>query len=340
MDAADQPPRGPELALIDVSAMRGLEIGPLANPRVRKAEGPVSYLDHATTDQLRAKYEQNETLRPQIDDLVDVDFVQHAGQALADVVGSRAPFDYVIASHVIEHIPDLIGWLEEVAAVLRPGGIFSLVVPDKRFCFDVNRTPTETSLLVDAYLRGLRHPSYQQIFDNFSRTVTVDGMVDTVGLWDGTVDYAGVVRSDVANPSLAAFGVCLEHRDHPDHPIDIHCHVFTPASFLRLVAELTDLGLIGYEVAAFTPTPRNALEFFVSLRKVDRSGPAHAVRERLRRAIPVVEENGRGTRGGIGSEHTDVITLSALEERLISTKRRVMTSLRSTFRRAASPNTR
>ena len=190
--------------------------------------------------------------------------------------------------------------------------------------------------------RGLRHPSYQQIFDNFSRTVTIDGMVDTVGLWEGNVDYVGVVRSDVANPSLAALQVCLEHRDHPDHPIDIHCHVFTPASFLHLVAELTDLGLIGYEVAAFTPTPRNSLEFFVSLRKVDRSGPADAVRERLRRSIPAVEDDSRVARENIGSVDPDgAITLSALEHRLISAKRRVVASLRdSLHRRPASPNTR
>ena len=337
MDAPNEPPRPPELALIDPSAMRGLEIGPLANPRVRKAEGPVFYLDHATTAELRAKYEQNETLRPQIDALVEVDFVQHEGDRLVDVVGSQAPFDYLIASHVIEHIPDLVGWLEEIAAVLRPGGIFSLVVPDKRFCFDINRTPTETSLLVDAYLRGLRHPSYQQIFDNFSRTVTVDGMVDTVGLWEGTVDYDGVLRSDVANPSLAAFQVCLEHRDHPDHPIDIHCHVFTPASFLRLVAELTDLGLIDYEVAAFTPTPRNALEFYVSLRKIDRSGTADEVRERLRRALRAVEN---GTVTPAASDR-DSITLSPLERRLIATKRGVMTSLRTALRRGpAAPTER
>ena len=58
--------------------------------------------------------------------------------------------------------------MDFVAAVLRPGGIFSLVVPDKRSVPTSNRTPTETGALVDAYLHRLRHPSYQQIFDNFS----------------------------------------------------------------------------------------------------------------------------------------------------------------------------
>lgn len=121
-------PSAPELAPIDVTAMHGLEIGPLANPRVRKAERPVFSLDHATTEELRTEYAQNETLRPQIDALVEVDFVQHEGDPLVDIVGAQAPFDYLIASHVIEHIPDLIGWLEEIVAVLWSGGIFSLVV--------------------------------------------------------------------------------------------------------------------------------------------------------------------------------------------------------------------
>ncbi|HEX3333678.1 MAG TPA: methyltransferase domain-containing protein, partial [Acidimicrobiales bacterium] len=223
----------PELAAIEVSAMRGLEIGPLANPRIRKSDGQVFYLDRSSTEELRSKYAENETLRPHIGSLVDVDFVQRDGMNLSETVGSHAPFDYVVASHVVEHIPNLIGWLQDVASVLRVGGILALVVPDKRYCFDTNRTPTEMSDLVDSHLRQLSHPSYRHIYDNFSRTVTVDGMVDTVGLWEGTVDYAGTVRSDVPNPGLAAFQMCLAHRDQPDTPIDIHCHAFTPESFLR-----------------------------------------------------------------------------------------------------------
>ena len=31
---------------------------------------------------------------------------------------------------MIEHVPDLIGWLLEVAELLRPGGVLDLFVPD------------------------------------------------------------------------------------------------------------------------------------------------------------------------------------------------------------------
>ena len=105
------PDAPPERDGIDVATMRGLEFGPLANPRVRKHEGPIFYLDHMSTEQLRHKYAENETLRPNIGSLVEVDFVQHSGIRLADAVGDSAPFDYMIASHVAEHIPNLIGWL-------------------------------------------------------------------------------------------------------------------------------------------------------------------------------------------------------------------------------------
>src|ERR1022692_3161571 len=46
----------PERAAIDVAHMRGLEIGPLASPRVRKDEGPVRYVDHASAEELKQKY--------------------------------------------------------------------------------------------------------------------------------------------------------------------------------------------------------------------------------------------------------------------------------------------
>jgi SAM-dependent methyltransferase len=315
----------PSLALIDTATMRGLEIGPLANPRVRKPL-PVFYLDHASTEELRVKYSENKTLAPQIDDLVEVDFVQRGGDSLIDLVGGVAPFDYVIASHVIEHIPNPIGWIKEIAAILRPNGILSLVVPDKRFTFDVNRTPTDTSTWVDAYLRELRKPSFQQMYDLFSRVTTIDGMVDAEGLWDGTISYEGVVRSDVPNPSVAALHVCMAHRNNPELPIDIHCQVFTPLSFLRIISELMTIGLIDFEIGTFLTTQRPQIEFNVSLRKVEQSGSSDVLRERLLATIPELHETSRYP---FHSAADAEFTISARERRLIEAKRRLMESVRS-----------
>lgn len=46
-------------------------------------------------------------------------------------------FNWTVSSHVMEHVPDPIGWLSEIFEVLKPGAVLSLALPDKKFCFDV-----------------------------------------------------------------------------------------------------------------------------------------------------------------------------------------------------------
>jgi hypothetical protein len=123
------------------------------------------------------------------------------------VTKNESPFDFVYASHVFEHLPNPVGWLEQVADVLEVGGKVSLVIPDKRFCFDVNRQATEIADLVDAYLSGRAHPSLRSICDFHSRIVAVD----TLGLWSGEADYSGVWRED-REPDFWAYELCLIGR--------------------------------------------------------------------------------------------------------------------------------
>ena len=129
--------------------MRGVEIGALYSPRVTKADGDVRYVDHYSTEELRARYQANEQTRPHLDEIVDVDYVVKGDATLSQVAGPDAPFDYVLASHVIEHVPDPVSWIADAANLLLPGGVISLVVPDKRFCFDVNRAITRPEDWVD-----------------------------------------------------------------------------------------------------------------------------------------------------------------------------------------------
>jgi hypothetical protein len=315
--------------LIDVGGWRGLEIGPLHSPRVRKDQGDVDYLDHATTEELRVKYSANEQTRPHLDELVEVDFVADGRRRLAEVTATDAPFDYVIASHLLEHLPDPVGWLQQVAEILVDGGVLSLVIPDKRFSFDTNRTPTEISEWVDAYLRGLTTPSFRQLYDFLAKVTTIDGSVDTAGLWSGTADYAGVVRDDVPDPDAAAFEVCVEHRNAGGF-IDVHCGVYTPASFLRLYDALVRLGLCSFTIASFTPTAVDTLEFFVTLAKLP-DGLDEADR-RARQLASIPDLHGPEpavpnppTHGDLDAVHMSV---SVREERLIRLKRHVIESIR------------
>jgi Methyltransferase domain len=255
----------PALHLLDLPRMRGLEIGPLARPRVKKSDGAIFYVDHCSTEDLRRGYSANSLMRPHLDEIVEVDYVIKDGSTLSEVVGPDAPFDYVIASHVLEHLANPIGWLQDVEQALTVDGVVSLVIPDKRFCFDVNRAETRPQDWVDWYMRDLRAPSFAQLFDFFAHVTTIDGMVDTAALWAGTVDYSGVRRPDVPDADVAAFASCLHYRESGAY-MDVHAGVYTPSSLLALLELGIKLELVHFEVAYFVPTRRDSLEFHLTLR--------------------------------------------------------------------------
>jgi hypothetical protein len=103
-------------ALIDPKAQKGLEIGALNNPTIHPSEGTVYYVDHLPTDELKEKYSADPNVN--IDDIVPVEYVW-GDKTLVEAVGQGSYFDYLVASHVVEHIPDMIGWFGEISAVLK-----------------------------------------------------------------------------------------------------------------------------------------------------------------------------------------------------------------------------
>jgi len=263
--------------LIDLDTMHGIEIGALYNPRLPRDHPNVTYLDHASSDDLAAKYADNPDSGPQVAGLVPVDHVWQPGMSLADALGDTAPVDFVIASHVIEHIPDPIGWLAQIGEILRDGGIVVLVVPDRRFTFDVNRPETTAAELIDAMLQGRQTPSFQQTFGHESLFV---GAVDAQAVWEG-LDLTEVRRTDVDDPDAFALERARAQLGRGGY-VDVHCSVFTPDSFLALFQTFVRLGLITFEIVRFSTTEYGHYEFFVTLRKATADTPAD--RERLARS--------------------------------------------------------
>ena len=121
--------------LFDFSQGRGLEIGPLHSAIAERGRADVSYLDVFSRDELVETYRD--------DPLVDTGLIPEIDYCLSD--GGRirpldeasapgAPFDWVMASHVVEHVPDLVTWLRQLAAVVCDDGALVLAVPDRRYC--------------------------------------------------------------------------------------------------------------------------------------------------------------------------------------------------------------
>ena len=243
---------------IDPKAGPGLEIGPLLTPMVTKEMADIFYVDHLDTEGLQAKYAND----PNVDQtrLCPVDYVWNETVTLAEAVGDRR-HAYCLASHVIEHAPDLIGWLNQIGSVLETGGVIGLVIPDARYTFDCRRPPSRPDEVIGAHLGALRRPSPTHILGqalHYSEVTAAQA-------------WAGAYHDEPAlTPERARWAHDLAHRIlHAGTYRDVHCWVFTPLSFLDLVTVLQKARLLPFDVLSFHETVPGDIEFFATLRKTD-----------------------------------------------------------------------
>ncbi len=240
---------------LDIAGGEGLEIGALMWPVVTKDQGRVTYVDWTDTATLREKYAGSGVVDPAL--IVEVDAIW-GEKTLAQAVGEGRRFDYVIASHVIEHVPDLVAWLNEIIEVLKPGGQIRLVVPDKRFTFDFFRRETELSDILNAHMLKARRPLPGLILDYCLNFV----VVDMVQIWQRTVDVTAMRRApDWIAKAHDWAARALDGQEY----IDIHCWVFTPVTFGRLMEQMVAEGLVACRCTSFADTAENTNEFFVGM---------------------------------------------------------------------------
>ncbi len=239
----------------DLRSRRCVEIGPLDAPIIRKDLADVFYVDHALRGDLVKKYQHDANVK--VGEIQEVDAVWGA-RSLSQLVGNGSA-DYMVASHVAEHVPDLIGWLQEIEAVLRPGGELCLVVPDKRMSFDCRRRETVLVEAVDAFVRKARIPQTYQLLDCALRVVNADH----VKLYNGEAVPDDFPFIHTAETAMAIARQALQTGDY----IDVHCWVFTPKSFAALMGDLVLADLIHFACSGFVDTSaENAFEFFVKLK--------------------------------------------------------------------------
>lgn len=240
----------------------GLEISPLFRPTALKSAHNVFYTDYTSAEDSRDKHSNYDH-----DEIMDIDFVWTPGSRLSECIPGQKKFNWAIASHVLEHVPDPIGWMLEVFEVLEVGAVFSIALPDKRYCFDKFRRETEVSDLIDAWIRGNKIPSPKQIYDFLSMSVNDDGTGanDSFHAPDQFDDAPRTYSDDEAlNFSI--------HSWVSGTYLDVHCSVFTPESFCDLISKLNAIGVINVEISQPVIAKE---EFYVSLRKVGEPRVAH-----------------------------------------------------------------
>jgi hypothetical protein len=241
------------VAGIDLRNGKGLELGPLTNPVVTRSMGDIRYLDHVDTDALRARYASHDGF--DVDSIVDIDYAIN-GESIRSAVGDDAPFAYVVASHVIEHVPDLIGWLDDLRRVLRDDAVVSLAIPDHRRTFDALRSPTVAADVLQAHLDGATAPSPRQVYDHYSSAVSWRGSIS----WGEEPPFEELVPVHSEDEAFERATSAGRSGDYDD----VHCWVFTPRSFCRLFASLQRMQLVPFSVVDCSDTIGG--EFFATLR--------------------------------------------------------------------------
>lgn len=230
----------------------GLEIGPSYNPLLPRSGGyNVEVLDHATQAELMAKYRNDRNVDSSR--IEPVDYVWNGG-SLADTIGGKGRYDFVVASHVIEHTPDIIAFLRDCEDLLRPDGVLTLAVPDKRYCFDAMRPVSTTGAALQAFHERRTRHLPGTVFDHVSSYATRGG-------------HAGWHANEIGSFSL--FNTVNQARAHFDQAsavaiyIDAHAWCFTPSSFRLMIRDLNEMGLLQLKEQAFRTT--EWFEFFVVL---------------------------------------------------------------------------
>tara|TARA_B110000240_G_C13411326_1_gene415300 strand:+ start:109 stop:987 length:879 start_codon:yes stop_codon:yes gene_type:complete len=229
----------------------GIEVGPSINPIAAKRDGyRVQIIDHLNQTQLRAKYQDHEVDLNQIE---DVDFVWK-GESYAELTGNPKHYDWIIASHLIEHTPNLIGFLNDCDAILKDDGVISLIVPDKRYCFDRFRPITGLGKIIDSHLQKSVIHSPGTVAEYYLNVVSKSG---SIAWGSGAIGKYKTVHS-IADAVQGIKPVVKENEF-----IDVHAWCFVPHSFRLIIHDLYSLGLIPFQEVAFHST--NGLEFYITL---------------------------------------------------------------------------
>jgi SAM-dependent methyltransferase len=235
---------------------RIIEIGPSFNPIAPKSGGWNSAsIDHLSREGLVAKYSANSEI--DFSRIETVDFVWTGG-LLSDAVPStqHGSFDVFLASHVIEHTPDLVAFLDAAEVLLKEDGVVILAVPDKRYCFDYFQQLTTTGQVLDAHAKQRTRHSGERAFDHYAYAAT-DGGAES---W-GQRASRGIRFIHELENAGRVYSLLETTSDYHD----LHAWHFVPPSFELILLELAALGETDWRVERISPTA--GWEFFAWLRR-------------------------------------------------------------------------
>ena len=237
---------------VDLPNLEGLEIGPLDKPLLSKNKYAVQYLDifpeKVLIERCRANSNRDEN------SVVPLDYVI-GNKQISEVVKHK--FDYVVASHVIEHQPNMLGWLRDLTKILSANGKLFLIIPDRRFTFDLHRPLSSLGELIDNDRHQLIKPSFKSAFDQryYHRQVS------SHEIWKAKNNNQQIQIEPTFNFHNAYEFALRTENEH----LDVHCNIFEPKSFFELIDSSLKLSLQPFKCTHLEETRQPFLDFIVLL---------------------------------------------------------------------------
>jgi len=237
----------------------GLEIAPYFHPVTDRTKHDVFYVDCIDNDEIQRKAAVNPGSVGR--EVPWIDAVWVPGRRLAKCIDGRR-FGYAIASHVLEHVPNPLGWLGEILECVEVGGRVAILLPNKLHSMDYYRPLTTFAQVVGWSIEQPSRPTATQVMDFLSQSFLDDGTVS----FDTPLPPFEKARRHYSDRQAVDFA---RHVHGNDSYLDVHCTVWTPESFVEIFQRLRRCGLIDAEVSGphtgFTGSPQ--AEFLVYLEK-------------------------------------------------------------------------
>jgi hypothetical protein len=230
---------------------RILEIGPYNNPGLSKADYPnLKYMDIFTSEQIsldQARYTHTVEI-PSIDIIAD--------PKATPTFSTDLKFDFIFSAHNIEHYPDIITHLNEVASLAAsPNTKYFLAVPDRRYCFDYYQQESSFADMITAYQLGIKQHTAASYIKNKLYTTHNN-------IWAHWMDDHGEDprTKDIDIKDLKK--LVAEALNPNTDFADIHAWVFTNDSFMRNINTLNELGLQPWRVDLVSKPKSLTPEFY------------------------------------------------------------------------------
>lgn len=256
-----------------------LDVGPLDNPLFNKNEANIYFADIKPTEVVKNRYSYFNDKR--LNKIVDIDYVIEESYEKT-FKNNNIKFDYVIFSHVFEHIPNPINILLDVSTILSLNGKLCLLLPDKEFTFDHYRENTTFADWYDVYIRGEEYSLPRLVLDSMLETNKLN---NPVAYWNKT--FTKIPDSTIKS--------CLnqyqKYIDDDKLSFDGHRWVFTDRSFLKILEDLYKVNLMPYNLIRFYPTAHHDNTFGLIL-ELDYSVQKNPlIREKIINDINEISEN-------------------------------------------------